>query len=363
MEPNHLMSGQAAPDRDRHKDYPYLLLATDSDVQGAYSGYTQLAKHVPHAALLRNRRREPRTVVERAAQRWINQFTGSSWYRFSSVEPELRAWLQCQTGFEGLVHFLWGERDWGVIDRLPSMRRPKVCATFHACTDTLPDTLRANRLRSLDGIILMSETQREFFLNRGVDNEKIEVIPHGIDLSYFHRSEVATSEQFTVLSVGSYRRRFDLLRDVIRIIGSVRPEISFVVVASPDKTRELEGLANVRLLSGVSDSDLRRLYSSSSCLLMTLQAATANNAILEAMACELPIVSEDVGGIREYVGEAGTLVPPGSADALVEAILSLHGDRDLAARIGRVGGIRAKSFDWPIIAERTAAFYRRVLAA
>ncbi len=261
------------------------------------------------------------------------------------------------------MHFLWGERDWGVIDRLPGRRRPKVCATFHACTDTLPETLRADRLRSLDGIILMSETQREFFLNHGVDNEKIEVIPHGIDLSYFHRSEVAASEQFTVLSVGSYRRRFDLLRDVIKIVGSVRPEISFVVVASRDKTRELEGLANVRLLSGVSDSDLLRLYSSSSCLLMTLQAATANNAILEAMACELPIVSENVGGIREYVGEAGVLVPPGSADALVEAILSLHGDRDLAARIGRVGGIRAKSFDWPIIAERTTAFYRRVLAA
>lgn len=357
------MSGEAGPDSDGYGDHPYLLLATDSDVQGAYSGYTQLAKHVPHAALLRNRRREPRTVLERGAQRWINQFTGSSWYRFSSMQPELRAWLQCQTGFEGLVHFLWGERDWGIIDRLPSRRRPKVCATFHACTDTLPDTLRASRLRSLDGVILMSETQREFFLNRGVESEKIEVIPHGIDLSYFHRSEAATGDQFTVLSVGSYRRRFDLLKNVIEIIGGIRPEISFVIVASPDKTRELEGLANVKVLAGVSDSDLRRLYSSSSCLLMTLQAATANNAILEAMACELPIVSEDVGGIREYVGEAGILAPSGSVDALVEAILSLHGNRDLAARLGRIGGIRAKSFDWPIIAERTTAFYRRVLAA
>lgn len=343
------------------EDGRYLLLATDSDVQGAYSGYTQVAKHVTHAVLLRNRRREPRTFLTRAAQQCLNQFTGSRWYRFSSVQPEMRAWLRCQAGFAELVHFLWGERDWGIIDRLPTRRRPKVCATFHACADTLPDTLRASRLASLDGVILMSETQRAFFRDRGVDNEKIEVIPHGIDLTFFHPIEAKADDQFTVLFVGSYRRRFDLLKRVIQVVGSLHPEISFVVIASSEKTRELEGLVNVRLPRNVSDADLRRLYCSSSCLLMTLEAATANNAILEAMACELPIVSEDVGGIREYVGDAGILVPPGSVNELVSAILSLYRDRGEAMRLGRLAGVRAKSFDWPIIADRTKAFYRRIL--
>src|ERR1700754_2173969 len=124
-------------------DNPYLLLATDSDVQGAYSGYTQLAKYVPHNALLRNRRREPRTLVERAAQRFLANFTASSWYRFSSTPLELRAWFEYQRSFDRLVHILWGERDWGLIDCIPSRRRPKICATFHACADNLPDILRA----------------------------------------------------------------------------------------------------------------------------------------------------------------------------------------------------------------------------
>lgn len=342
---------------------PYLLLATDSDVQGAYSGYTQLAKYMPHNVLLRNRRREPRTLVERAAQRFLSRFTASSWYRFSSMPLELRAWFEYQKGFEGLVHILWGERDWGLIDCMPSRRRLKVCATFHACTDTLPETLRASRLNSLDGIILVSETQRSFFVDRGVDEAKIEVIPHGIDLTFFGQSETKKDEEFIVLFVGSYRRRFDLLKHVIDRVGGVRPNISFVVVASPDRTKELQGLPNVRLTTNISDADLKGLYHSSACLLMTLEAATANNAILEAMACGLPIVSEDVGGIREYLAEAGILVPPGSVDALVAAILSLYENRSLAARLARLGEARVKSFDWPVIARRTEAFYHRILAA
>jgi len=274
---------------------------------------------------------------------------------------ELRAWLEYQRGFDGLVHILWGERDWGLIDRIQSRRRPKVCATFHACSDTLPDILRPGRLDKLDGIILMSESQRAFFLDRGVDDAKIEMIPHGIDLSFFNHDKNKKNDEFVVLFVGSYRRRFDLLKRVIDIVGAVRPSISFAIIASPDRTRDLQGLPNVRLPTNVSDEDLRGFYNASSCLLMTLEAATANNAILEAMACELPVISEDVGGVREYVADAGILVPPGSAEKLAAAILRLHEDSALADHLGHLGRERVKNFDWPMIATRTEAFYRRVL--
>jgi glycosyltransferase involved in cell wall biosynthesis len=60
-------------------------------------------------------------------------------------------------------------------------------------------------------------------------------------------------------------------------------------------------------------------------------------AVLEAMAAAKPIVATAVGGLAEAIddGRSGLLVPPGDADALAEAVVSLLRDPEKAARLGR----------------------------
>jgi glycosyltransferase involved in cell wall biosynthesis len=122
------------------------------------------------------------------------------------------------------------------------------------------------------------------------------------------------------------------------------------------------GFKNVIVGFELTDHELRDAYRGASCLLMPLDGATANNAILEAMACGLPIVSEDIGGVAEYTGRScARLCPPGSAESLVEAILKLYEDGELAASMRRCARERAREFDWPIVAERTRRLYEDVL--
>jgi len=114
-------------------------------------------------------------------------------------------------------------------------------------------------------------------------------------------------------------------------------------------------------LSGVSEEQLRDLYRNAALLLMPLEDAVANNAIMEAMACGLPIVTNDTGGIRDYVDtEFALLRAKGDSSAMAEATLSLCADTPRRARMREAARAQALKFDWKIIADHIAQVYERV---
>ncbi|MBV8085007.1 MAG: glycosyltransferase family 4 protein [Chloroflexi bacterium] len=86
-------------------------------------------------------------------------------------------------------------------------------------------------------------------------------------------------------------------------------------------------------------------------------------AIVEAMACELPVVGSSSGEIPEAVGDAGLIVPEGDAAALTEALLRLRADAAERRRLGRVARARVLArFTQARIARATWEFYRDLLA-
>ena len=341
----------------------YLLLATADSAHGRNSGYTHLADYLPDARLIKARRAEPSGIAQRMLVKLLNHYTATRWYRLGSLNVERQAKKVLNEGFRGLVHLLWGDRDWGFLDRFTRKAGVPLCATFHSCPDTLPDVIApSSRLQGLDAIILMSAVQRPFFLTRGVPPERIHVIEHGIDCSFFSPRKSPVAGPFTLLSVGNYRRNFTRLQEVCRRL-SAEPDIRIKVVAPPAHREKFRGMPNVDFCSGLSDAELLEAYRTSSCLLMTLDAATANNALLEAMACGLPVVSEDIGGIGEYTGRDGAvLCAPGSVDELVAAVLELRGNPELTIRLAVRSRDRAEELDWSNISRRTVDFYEGVLS-
>jgi phosphatidylinositol alpha-mannosyltransferase len=89
--------------------------------------------------------------------------------------------------------------------------------------------------------------------------------------------------------------------------------------------------------------------------------AVANNALLEQMACGLPVVATDVGAVREYLGdEAGLLFPPGDAGALAAGVLRLLEDGPARRRMGIAARARALGFDHRVAAQQMVQVYKRV---
>jgi phosphatidylinositol alpha-mannosyltransferase len=87
--------------------------------------------------------------------------------------------------------------------------------------------------------------------------------------------------------------------------------------------------------------------------------------LTRAFACATPVVASDIPGYREIVSpETGALAPPGDPKALAETIAALLADEPARVERGRAAREAAESrYAWPLLAERLAACYERVVAA
>jgi len=345
----------------RDLDRGLVLLDAEDGNHARSSGYSALAAYLPDAQRISEHRSAPRGILQRATVSVLSRLAVTNWYQLSSAALEWRAWQRGRR-FDGIFHMMWADRDWGFLDLVLNRRRHRLCGTFHGCPDSLPDTLHfRSRFSSLDAVILMSEVQRDFFQTNGVPAEKIHVVHHGVDTTFFTPGPARRDREcFKVLSVGSYRRNFQLLRKVCERLANER-SVRFKIVTSRQHHKLFAGLDNVEVATGLSDDELLETYRQADCLLLTTEAATANNGLLEALACGLPVVAETIGGIPEYVSpECAKLVPPGSDEALEDAIGLLRRNRDERGRMSAFARRRAEELDWKNVAEKTKEVYRQI---
>jgi len=83
------------------------------------------------------------------------------------------------------------------------------------------------------------------------------------------------------------------------------------------------GLESAHFIGHKSQSELRRLYSAADVFAMPSRSEAFGLVALEAMACGLPVVASNVGGLPDFINsEVGTLTPPCDPDALSAAIQS-----------------------------------------
>lgn len=289
-------------------------------------------------------------------------------YRLQHLSNEasvIQMWL---TRRGCIFHHLYGEESYrytGNLKRLGGLGKDNfLVATYHLPPTQLERVLVArNHVSRLDRIIVVGSSQIEFF--RGlVDDSKIACIPHGVDIDYFKPSaQRAIPDVVTCLCVGHLQRDFGTLLAVAWILKLENVAAKIVVVDAQFDMPHFSSLDNVEVKCGITDADLLETYQNADLLLLPLNDCTANNALLEAMACGLPIVTSRVGSVMDYVNDGCALITP-SADprAMADAVIGLAQHRELRREMGRAARRHAEKYAWAKIARQVKDLYREMVS-
>lgn len=286
------------------------------------------------------------------------QRDGMAWYKLSDLAAEMKLTVAAVAGRVDIVHFLDGEH--GVqflprwIARAPGCRT-KVVASFHQPPQILAQLLNPAVLRKLDRVVLISPSQYEFFAAR-VPEEKIVTILHGIDTEFFYPApQPLVTGKLRCLTVGHWLRDWAAIAAAVDRLSD-RDDIEFHIVTGA--TTGLEGRRNVRIHQGVSDVELRALNQSADIILLPFTDSTANNSLLEGMACGVPVISTNLLSVRTYVGrEAGVLLDREGGSDLADAIVGLKADPERRAAMGKAARRRALELAWTQITREYEALY------
>lgn len=205
-------------------------------------------------------------------------------------------------------------------------------------------------------------------------------IPNGIDLDALSGKSISRAQASCslgvegdpiVLFVGRLHRQkgVDVLLEAWAGFVKQRPRARLLILGdgpeASDLRREAEtlGIAPSVEFRG-SRKDVGLHYAAAQIFVLPSRYEGFPNVMLEAMVAGCPVIASCVSGTEDAIenGRNGLLVPPGESEPLLEALLQLSHDGDLADRLGREARKTvAARYDINRVAELTIAFYRRLL--
>lgn len=296
--------------------------------------------------------------------RFATERSGQKWYHRESLYSEVRAARQWLRGREQIFHFLYGENSYRYLGNLKALgRQNAIICSYHTPPEKFDVVVNSgHHLKKIDAVVVVSTMQLEHF-SSVFGEERVNYIPHGIDVEYYSPGEVRvdSDDKVRCLFVGSHLRDLETLAAAAKILKKVAGNIIFKVVTKKENMHYFSGCHNVEFLCGIESEDLLGLYRRSDMFVMPLLECTANNGLLEAMACGLPIVSTNLQGVRDYVNEdCALLAPKADVNTLVDIIEGLAGNPVKRKVMSDASRKKSLDFRWELVAKEMNRLYRSV---
>lgn len=259
----------------------------------------------------------------------------------------------------------------------------KLVTTLHGTDITLvglePSFLPVMKfsIEESDGVTAVSRFLKEKTLTNYHVQKEIKVIPNFVDITEYNRKtetqrklKLAPNGEKIVMHTSNFRA-VKRVTDVIRIFENVHKKIPSVLVLvgdGPDRSacellaREL-GIQNAVKFLG-KQSELPELLSCADLFLMPSQSESFGLSALEAMACEVPIVSSSVGGLPELVvhNQTGFIAEIGDIDRMAKYAIELLTNDTKHTMFAQAGRKRAEEeFNLDKVVSDYESYYSEIL--
>lgn len=315
--------------------------------------------------------------VERVAEvdrrfDWKGMF--QTWSRLRKLKPDLLH-----------IHHVWpaADRYLSAIARTAGV--PHIVITEHIMGEAHSagqKALKRNELKRADAVTAVTGAIVDTLVrDYGIERSLVRIVPNGADLPNTQAEDAAAGSWrakylvtplkplWVVVGRLEEQKGHDVLFDALAEV--VKQGMDFTLIVAGDGSRRswLEqqavgrGLApRVQFVGQVEE--VGGLLAAADAVLLPSRWEGLPLVLLEAMARARPIVASAVGGVADALedGVSGTLVPPGDASALAQALEQLHRRADKAQRMARVAAQRVRErYTWPAVVDEFEAVYDDVL--
>jgi L-malate glycosyltransferase len=206
---------------------------------------------------------------------------------------------------------------------------------------------------------------------RFLPSANIDIIPNGIDLDKFHPvSRRELSGELKLLTVGrlSVTKRFNMLIEAIEILSKQSKNIRLTISGGGGLLSELKAIVEqkkltdiINLTGRIETEKMPDVYMQHDIFVSASMQEGMSNAMLEAMASGLPIITTKCEGVEELISDNGVVVGTDSAESLAEAIIKLADNQQQYNMMCMAARHQAGKFGWDKVAAAYIKLYQRVL--
>ncbi len=200
--------------------------------------------------------------------------------------------------------------------------------------------------------------------------QKFHVIPNGVESIFLKvlSSADPNKTDLKLISVARLIERKGIHHILYALADLQDPDISLLIVGSGSAEAELKKICNdlslekVVTFYGFCDPRiLPELYAEADVFILPSQAEAFGNVFAEAMACGLPVIGTDIGGIPDLVGkENGILTKPGDIDQIKHAIVTLKNSRPLRKQMQLANRKKITAhYSWESVANQHVTLYQK----
>lgn len=205
--------------------------------------------------------------------------------------------------------------------------------------------LEIKLIKNSSMITAVSSTVSKDLESYGLKTGNIKLIHNGVDQKIFYPSEAKTEGKY-ILYTGriSYGKGLTELIDCAKKVCGIRRDVTFLLAGSgpllhnlSTKVTDLNLQNRIKFLGRVDRENILTLYQNATIFAFPSYYEGLPGSLLEAMACQLPIVATEVPGNVELIehNKNGILVPPRNVSELSKAIINLLDDPDKRERFGK----------------------------
>ena len=205
-----------------------------------------------------------------------------------------------------------------------------------------------------------------------VNEENVNVVLNGIDLDSFNRDERVEKKPYRIITTASADVPLKGLKFLIEAMTEIIeeiPEAHLMVLGRAKEKGDIAKLISrlnleekISFRSGLSQSEVVSLYLSSHfCVIPSLYEGFGFGAG-EAMACGLPLISTQSGGLKEVIGQEEVIIEAAASEASIKAVKDLFSNKEKQLALSRAGRKRMeKEFNWMKAAEAYEKIYSKTI--